>query len=61
MVEKRKVRQYCPLCKKEMEDSVVNVCTDAYEYVVGRIKEEHPDWVEKDGACPKCLEYYKKL
>jgi len=22
---------------------------------------EHPEWVEEDGACPKCTEYYESL
>lgn len=44
-----------------MDRGVINVCVSAYKYVMERIKNEHPDWVEKDGACPQCVEYYKKL
>ena len=25
------------------------------------IQQDHPDWVEKDGACLPCVEYYKGL
>ena len=54
-------KKYCPICKKQEKVSIVDVCKDAYEWLVNKIKEEHPEWVEKDGACPKCIEYYKKL
>ena len=56
-----KDKKYCPVCKKEMEESIVDVCTTAYEYIIEKIKQEHPDWVGKDGACPKCIDYYRQL
>ncbi len=47
----------CKLCgteaqrlNQELEDIVINM-----------IKQEHPEWVESDGACQRCLEYYDKL
>lgn len=61
MDEERKAKKYCPLCNKVMEEPIVDVCTEAYRYVIERIKDDHPDWVEEDGACPKCWEFYKKL
>lgn len=61
MVEEREIKKYCPICKRAMDEPVVDVCTGAYKFVIERIKDEHPGWVEADGACPKCLEYYKKL
>ena len=54
-------KKYCPVCKKEMDEKSADICGMAYSYVIKRIKDDHPGWVEKDGACPKCLEYYKKL
>lgn len=61
MAEKGKIKKYCPFCNKVMEELVVDACTGAYRYVIDRIKSEHPDWVEEDGACPKCIKYYRKL
>lgn len=61
MIEKNRAKKLCPICKKQKEDLIVNICTDAYKFVIKRIKEGHPDWIEEDGACPKCIEYYKKL
>jgi len=54
-------KKICPVCKKETDAKIVDVCTTAYKYVMDKIREEHPEWVEKDGACPKCVECYKKL
>lgn len=34
---------------------------DIRGYIMEQIKKAHPKWVEKDGACPKCWEYYRKL
>jgi hypothetical protein len=28
--------------------------------VIARIKQDHPVWVEADGACPKCVEHYRQ-
>jgi hypothetical protein len=28
--------------------------------VIARIKQDHPEWVEADDACPKCIEYYRQ-
>lgn len=53
--------KFCPVCKKETNASMVDICTSAYKYIINRIKTDHPEWVEKDGACPRCIEYYKKL
>jgi len=27
--------------------------------IVEIIKQEHPEWVEKNNVCPKCYEYFK--
>lgn len=32
----------------------------AKQHVVDRIKEEHPEWVERDGVCGQCVEFYEK-
>jgi hypothetical protein len=26
-----------------------------------RIKQDHPEWIEGDGACPKCIEHYQRI
>jgi hypothetical protein len=27
--------------------------------LIARIKQDHPEWVEADGACPQCMAYYR--
>lgn len=56
-----KNKKICPVCKKEFDEHIIDVCEESYKFIIDRIKKEHPDWVKKDGACPKCVEYYKKL
>ncbi len=31
------------------------------QYVLNVIEEEHPEWVEPDGSCPRCVHYYQSL
>ncbi len=47
----------CALCGKEV-DSVTHI---AEHWLINNIKEDHPEWVEKDGSCKKCIDYYKSL
>ncbi|MGA2774994.1 MAG: hypothetical protein ABSE81_02900 [Candidatus Omnitrophota bacterium] len=61
MGENKQKKVFCPVCKEEQDESLVNLCTSAHEYIIETLKKEHPDWQEKDGACPKCVEYYKNL
>lgn len=53
--------RFCPICKKMVSENLVDTCESAHQYVIDNIKKKHPNWVEKDGACPKCIEYYKKI
>ena len=47
----------CTVCGKETED----LYRIAEQYLLDVIKAEHPDWVEENGACKKCVEYYHAL
>lgn len=53
--------RFCPVCKKMIDSNLVDTCESAYKYVIENIKKKHPNWVENDGACPKCVDYYKKV
>ena len=33
----------------------------AEKYLRNTIRIEHPEWIEKDGSCKKCDEYYESL
>ena len=49
--------QECVLCKKD----VMAIYRELEKSVIEMIKRENVEWVEADGACPKCIEYYKGL
>ena len=47
----------CPLCGKDT-DSVEHITE---QFLLNMIRTEHPEWVDKNGLCPRCIEYYRKL
>jgi len=56
----------CPLCQElfRIDDLRIHAKSESEElrkYTIEIIKSQHPEWVEEDGACPKCWEYYGKL
>ena len=44
-----------------MEKIKSNLNTVAEKYVLKWIKYEHPEWVEEDGSCKRCEQYYRIL
>jgi len=50
----------CPTCGKKMPRDLDLIIPHTEKHIVEAIKKEHPDWVEKDGVCKKCYEYYKR-
>ncbi len=47
----------CTLCGQEADELYLI----AEKYVLDLIASEHPEWVDSDGACRKCVEYYNAL
>lgn len=48
----------CPACGQV--SSEIPVFVDHTErHIIDLLKNDHPDWIEKDGMCKKCLEYYR--
>jgi len=59
-------RGTCPLCEEVLPLSLLSQHVESEQknirrYVLEQIKKAHPTWVAKDGACPKCWDYYRKL
>ncbi|MDW7709233.1 MAG: hypothetical protein SCH98_02070 [Deferrisomatales bacterium] len=48
----------CPICREETESLVHEV---AERWLLQRIRDGHPGWVEADGACHRCWEHYQAL
>ena len=55
------MKKECPICKRVVDEDITNLCQDAENWVIASIRRVHPEWVQKDGTCSKCLDYYKKL
>ncbi len=47
----------CSLCGQSV-DTVVHISEDA---TLKLIQDMNPQWVSRDGGCPKCLDYYQNL
>ena len=51
------MNKFCKLCNKEV-DSLIH---SLEHFGINFIKEQNPEWVQEDRACPKCIDYYKNL
>ena len=47
----------CKLCGKQCDD----LNHEIEHLVMQMIKNENPQWVESDGACKRCIQYYSDL
>ncbi len=50
----------CPVCDEHLKRELAEIIPHTEKHIVDIIKQEHPEWVEKNGVCKKCYEYYKK-
>ncbi len=51
----------CQICNRAIEEGVALTHIKTEEYLLDLIKKDHPEWNEKKGACPKCVDYYREL
>ena len=42
-----------------MDRNLILFLDHTEQHIIDRIKEAHPEWVEEDGVCKPCAEYYK--
>jgi len=57
IIIRRFIMEKCALCNNEVE-SITHI---AEQWLIETIREENPDWISDDGACEKCIDYYKSL
>ena len=50
----------CSICGEKIKDDLLVYINHTQEHIIDEIKSSHPDWVEENGVCEKCVEYYQK-
>ena len=48
----------CPLCNDPVDKLLYRFHIDSERQVMDRIKEQHPGWLEDNGVCSRCVDYY---
>ena len=51
----------CPICERHVDDQIIPFHKNVERQILESIRERHPRWVEPDGSCPKCIDFYKAL
>ena len=54
------MKYYCDICNEEIEGGAAAYINHTEAHIIEAIKSENPNWVEKNGVCKKCIEYYRK-
>ena len=49
----------CALCGSLVNEEFRTLHEDAEQWLLNRIKRQHPEWVSADGACGRCIEAFK--
>ena len=49
----------CSACGAKVNADMLVYREHVNKHVIDLIKTDHPDWVEHDGVCRKCVEYYE--
>ena len=50
----------CSVCGEQVEGDLLVYINHTEEHIMDEIKTKHPDWVEDDGLCKKCVDYYRE-
>lgn len=49
----------CPLCNKNVPRDLMVFLQHTDSHIIAAIQKQNPSWVEKDGSCQKCAEFYR--
>lgn len=48
----------CPLCDEPVEKLLYRFHVESEREVFNRIRQQHPGWIDTNGACGRCVDYY---
>ena len=49
----------CSICSEKIDGDLLVYVDHTEQHIMDEIKLSHPNWVENDGVCQKCVDYYK--
>lgn len=49
----------CGVCSRQIEGDVLTLQDHTDKHIIDLVKHDHPDWVDEDGMCRQCYDYYK--
>lgn len=49
----------CPTCGEEISRELKAIIPHTEKHIIDEIKKRHPGWIEKNGVCRRCYEFYK--
>jgi len=50
----------CSTCNEEIDGDLLIYIDHTEEHIMDEIKLSHPDWIEKNGLCQKCVDYFRR-
>lgn len=50
----------CDVCGQKVSADLMVYKLHTEKHIVDLVKHDHPDWIETNGLCQKCFEYYQK-
>jgi len=50
----------CSVCSEKVQGGLIDLREHTDKHIVDLIKEKHPEWVEENGICQKCIDYYQQ-
>ncbi|MFQ5743614.1 MAG: hypothetical protein ACE5HV_08495 [Acidobacteriota bacterium] len=51
----------CPLCAQSVEELEYALHESVDRVVLDWIRRQHPDWVDEDGVCKRCVDLYRAM
>ena len=57
----KKIRYVCPICEREVDDSIIPYHKNVEKQILDMIKKENPRWIDEDGSSEKTVDYYRAL